>query len=93
MIPEIGTFALILALLLAITQGVLPLVGAQRGNLTWMAVARPAAFGQFTFTLIAYLCLVHAFLTNDFTVINVANNSYSNLPAFYRITATWASWA
>ncbi len=91
MIPEIGTFALILALLLAITQAVLPLVGAQRGNLTWMAVARPAAFGQFTFTLIAYLCLVYAFLTNDFTVINVASNSYSNLPAFYRITATWGS--
>ena len=91
MIPEIGTFALILALLLAITQAVLPLVGAQRGNLTWMAVARPAAFGQFTFTLIAYLCLVYAFLTNDFTVINVASNSYSNLPAFYRVTATWGS--
>jgi cytochrome c-type biogenesis protein CcmF len=91
MIPEIGTFALILALLLAVTQAVLPLVGAQRGNLTWMAVARPAAWGQFTFTLIAYLCLVYAFLTNDFTVINVASNSYSNLPAFYRITATWGS--
>jgi cytochrome c-type biogenesis protein CcmF len=91
MIPEIGTFALILALLLAVTQAVLPLVGAQRGNLTWMAVARPAAWGQFTFTLIAYLCLVYAFLTNDFTVINVASNSYSNLPAFYRVTATWGS--
>jgi cytochrome c-type biogenesis protein CcmF len=91
MIPELGTFALILALLLAITQAVLPLLGAQRGNLTWMAVARPAAFGQFTFTLIAYLCLVYAFLSNDFTVINVASNSYSNLPAFYRITATWGS--
>jgi cytochrome c-type biogenesis protein CcmF len=91
MIPEIGTLALILALLLAATQAVLPLVGAQRGNLTWMAVARPAAFGQFTFTLIAYLCLVYAFLTNDYTVINVASNSYSNLPAFYRVTATWGS--
>ncbi|TNF61870.1 MAG: heme lyase CcmF/NrfE family subunit [Burkholderiales bacterium] len=91
MIPEIGTIALILALLLAIIQAVLPLAGAQRGNLTWMSVARPAAFGQFTFTLIAYLCLVHAFLTNDFTVINVASNSYSNLPAFYRVTATWGS--
>jgi cytochrome c-type biogenesis protein CcmF len=91
MIPEIGTLALILALLLAVTQAVLPLVGAQRGNLTWMAVARPAAFGQFTFTLIAYLCLVYAFLTNDFTVINVARNSYSNLPAFFQWTATWGS--
>ena len=75
MIPEIGTLALILALLLSITQAVLPLAGAQRGNRTWMAVARPAAWGQFTFTAIAYLCLVYAFLTNDFTVINVASNS------------------
>ena len=91
MIPELGTFALIVSLLLSLTQAVLPLVGAQRGDLTWMAVARPAAWGQFTFTLIAYLCLVYAFLANDFTVTNVASNSYSDLPAFYRVTATWGS--
>ena len=91
MIPEIGTFALICSLLLALIQGVLPLAGAQRGKLAWMAVARPAAWGQFSFTLIAYGCLVYAFLSNDFTVINVASNSYSELPAFYRITATWGS--
>ncbi len=91
MIPEIGTLALILALLLSVTQAVLPLVGAQRGNLTWMAVARPAAWGQFTFVFIAYLCLIYSFVTNDFTVINVANNSYSNLPVFYQVTATWGS--
>jgi cytochrome c-type biogenesis protein CcmF len=91
MIPELGTFALIVSLLLSVTQAVLPLVGAQRGDLTWMAVARPAAWGQFTFTLIAYLCLVYAFLANDFTVTNVASNSYSDLPAFYRVTATWGS--
>jgi len=91
MIPELGTFALIIALLMSLIQAVVPLVGAQRGNLNWMAVARPAAWGQFTFTLIAYLCLVQAFLSHDFTVINVARNSYSDLPAFYRITATWGS--
>jgi cytochrome c-type biogenesis protein CcmF len=91
MIPEIGTFALICSLLLALVQGVLPLAGAQRGRLAWMAVARPAAWGQFSFTLFAYGCLVYAFLSNDFTVINVASNSYSELPAFYRITATWGS--
>ena len=91
MIPELGTFALIISLLLSITQAALPLVGAQRGNLTWMSVARPAAWGQFTFTFIAYLCLVYAFLSNDFTVINVSSNSYSDLPAFYRVTATWGS--
>ena len=91
MIPEIGTFALICSLLLALIQGVLPLAGAQCGRLAWMAVARPAAWGQFSFTLVAYGCLVYAFLSNDFTVINVASNSYSELPAFYRITATWGS--
>ena len=91
MIPEIGTLAIIIALLLATTQAILPLVGAHRGNLTLMAVARPAARGQFLFVLIAYLCLVYAFLANDFTVINVAKNSFSELPAFYRITATWGS--
>jgi len=91
MIPELGTFALIVSLLLSVTQAVLPLVGAHRGDLTWMAVARPAAWGQFTFTFIAYLCLVYAFLSNDFTVTNVSSNSYSDLPAFYRVTATWGS--
>ncbi len=91
MIPEIGTFALIISLLLAVVQAVLPLAGAQRRNATWMSVARPAAWGQFTFTLLAYGCLVHAFLGNDFTVVNVASNSYSDLPALYRITATWGS--
>jgi cytochrome c-type biogenesis protein CcmF len=91
MIPEIGTFALIVALLLAFIQGVLPLAGAQRGRLAWMAVARPAAWGQFCFTLIAYGCLVQAFLSHDFTVVNVASNSYTELPAFYRVTATWGS--
>ena len=91
MIPELGTFALIISLLLALIQAALPLAGAQRGNPAWMAVARPAAWGQFTFTLIAYGCLVYAFLTHDFTVVNVASNSYTDLPAFYRVTATWGS--
>ena len=91
MIPELGHFAIIIALLLAITQAILPLVGAQRGNLTLMAVARPAAQGQFVFLIIAYACLVYSFLVNDFTVENVARNSFSQLPEVYRITASWGS--
>jgi len=91
MIPELGNFAVIIALLLAVTQAVLPLVGAQRGNLTLMAVARPAAQGQFVFLIIAYACLVYSFLVNDFTVENVARNSFSQLPEVYRITASWGS--
>ncbi|MFZ5483341.1 MAG: heme lyase CcmF/NrfE family subunit [Pseudomonadota bacterium] len=91
MIPELGHFALILALMLALVQGILPLVGAQRGNATLMGVARPAAQGQFVFVLFAYGCLAYAFLTNDFSVENVARNSFSQLPPIYRFTATWGS--
>jgi cytochrome c-type biogenesis protein CcmF len=90
-IPEVGHFALILALLLAVTQAVLPLAGAARGVPEWMAVGPPAAFGQLTFVAIAFGCLAYAFLTNDFSVENVAHNSFSQLPPVYRLTATWGS--
>ena len=91
MIPEIGQFALILALLLALIQGVLPIAGAARGNAAWMAVARPAAQGQFTFVAIAFACLAWSFVQNDFSVLNVATNSNSQLPVLYRFAATWGS--
>src|SRR3954471_19742782 len=91
MVPEIGQFALILALLLALTQGVLPIVGAARGNAAWMALARPAAQGQFTFIAIAFGCLAWSFMNNDFSVLNVATNSNSQLPVHYRFAATWGS--
>ncbi|MDP2112279.1 MAG: heme lyase CcmF/NrfE family subunit [Thiobacillus sp.] len=91
MIPELGHFALIVALLLALIQAILPLYGAQRGNLTLMAVARPAAQGQLLFALIAFICLAWSFLANDFSVLNVARNSFSQLPELYRFTATWGS--
>ena len=91
MIPELGHFALIVALLLALIQAILPLYGAQRGNFTLMAVARPAARGQFVFVAVAFACLAYSFLTNDFSVENVARNSFSQLPEVYRLTATWGS--
>ena len=91
MIPELGHFTLIVALLLALTQAILPLIGAQRGNLTLMAVARPAAQGQFVFVAIAFGCLAWSFIHNDFSVENVARNSFSQLPEIYRFTATWGS--
>ncbi len=91
MIPELGHFAVIVALLLALTQSILPLWGAQRGNLALMAVARPAAQGQFVFTLLAFGCLAWSFMVNDFSVLNVAKNSFSQLPEVYRFTATWGS--
>jgi cytochrome c-type biogenesis protein CcmF len=91
MIPELGHFALIVALCIALVQGVLPLVGAARGNLAWMNVARPAAQGQFVFVAIAFACLAYSFVNNDFSVLNVATNSNSSLPWYYRLAATWGS--
>ncbi|MDB5901761.1 MAG: c-type cytochrome biosis protein CcmF [Betaproteobacteria bacterium] len=89
MIPELGQFALALALCLAIVQAVLPLAGAARGNGAWMAVARPAAQGQFVFIVIAFACLTYAFVTNDFSVQYVASNSNSKLPLQYRVAGVW----
>ena len=91
MVPELGHFALVMALLLAATQALLPLAGAARGHPAWMAVARPAAAGQLTFVTIAFGCLAYAFLTLDFSVENVAHNAFSQLPPIYRFTATWGS--
>jgi cytochrome c-type biogenesis protein CcmF len=91
MIPEIGHFCLILALCIAIVQSVVPLIGAHRGNVAWMSLARPSAQGQFVFVAIAFACLATSFLSNDFSVLNVASNSNSALPAPYRFAATWGS--
>ncbi|MBA2483239.1 MAG: heme lyase CcmF/NrfE family subunit [Nitrosomonas sp.] len=91
MIPEIGNFALILALLLALTQGTLPIIGAARGIPSWIALARPAVQGQFVFVAIAFGCLAYSFVTSDFSVMNVAINSNTELPLEYRFAATWGS--
>ncbi len=91
MIPELGNFALILALLLALIQGTLPIIGAARGNASWIALARPVVHGQFVFVAIAFFCLAYSFVTSDFSVINVAQNSNTNLPTQYRLAATWGS--
>jgi cytochrome c-type biogenesis protein CcmF len=91
MIPELGNFSLILALLLALTQGTLPIIGAARGNLSWIALARPVVQGQFVFLAIAFGCLAYSFVNNDFSVMNVARNSNSELPTQYRFAASWGS--
>lgn len=91
MIPEIGQIALILALMLAVTQATLPLIGAARGNWQLIALARPTAQAQFVFVAIAFGCLAYSFINNDFSVLNVATNSNSQLPLQYRLAATWGS--
>src|ERR1051325_9369136 len=93
MIPEIGQFALILALMLALTQATLPLIGAAKGNAQLVALAKPTAQAQFIFVLIAISCLGYSFISNDFSVLNVATNSNSRLPLQYRLPATRGSHA
>ena len=89
MIGEIGHFCLIIALMLALVQAVLPLAGAARNVPAWMAVAQPAAQGQFLFIAIAYGLLTSAFIGNDFTLHIVAQQSNSALPTHYRVAAVW----
>ena len=91
MIPELGNFALILAMLLALIQGTLPLIGAARGIPSWIALARPVVQGQFVFIAIAFGCLAYSFVNNDFSVHNVASHSNSELPLHFRFAATWGS--
>ncbi|MBC5764038.1 heme lyase CcmF/NrfE family subunit [Ramlibacter albus] len=89
MIGEIGHFSLIVALMLALAQAALPLAGAARGVPAWMAVAQPAAQGQFLFILVAFGALTLAFIDNDFSLLVVAQQSNTQLPLAYRIAGVW----
>ena len=91
MIPELGQMALILALCMALAQSFFGLAGAQRQNIAWMAVVRPAAIGQFVFVGFAFLLLVTSLLRSDFSVLYVAQNSNTELPWIYKIAATWGA--
>ena len=91
MIPELGHFALIVALLVSVAQGIVPLVGAHRRDARLMAFARPAAAAQFVLVALAFGCLAYAFATSDFSVELVAQHSNTQLPLPYRLAATWGS--
>ena len=91
MLPELGQFALILALMLSAVQFVLPIIGAHTGNRALMAVARPAAAGQFVFVVFAFAILTWAFMSQDFSVAYVAQNSNLLLPWYYRFSAVWGA--
>ncbi|WP_200861431.1 heme lyase CcmF/NrfE family subunit [Halomonas sp. PBN3] len=91
MIPEIGHYALVIAMLMAAVQGVMPLAGAATRRPLWMAYARPMAAGQFLFVAIAYACLTASYMLDDFSVANVANNSNSLLPWYYKFSAVWGN--
>jgi len=91
LIPELGHFALWLAVGVTLVLGVVPLVGAQRGRVDLMAVARPATNVLLGLVGFAAFCLVASFVRNDFSVLNVASHSNSALPLMYRVAASWGS--
>lgn len=91
MIPELGNFLLCLAIGLALLLSIYPLWGAARQDPRLMAMARPLSYGLFIAIAGAFICLVYAFVVNDFSVAYVVNNSNTSLPVYYRIAATWGA--
>src|SRR5690606_42116672 len=89
MIPELGQFALILALFVVLALTTLPLLGAQSGNQLLMLTGRSLATGFFVLIIIAFLCLVYAFVNDDCSVASVSSNSNSLLPVSFKISAVW----
>jgi cytochrome c-type biogenesis protein CcmF len=91
MIPELGHFALILALCLALLQAAFPLIGSLNRTPSWVALARPLAWGQFAFLTLSFAALVQAFLGDDFSVLYVAQHGNTQLPLMYKISAVWGA--
>jgi cytochrome c-type biogenesis protein CcmF len=91
MIVELGHYALILALFVALVQAAAPLTGAATGNRALMALAGPAAQAQLLCLLIAFAVLMHAYIVSDFSVANVAENSHSAKPLIYKISGVWGN--
>ncbi len=91
MIVELGHFALILAFLVALTQSVAPLVGAHKGWSDWMRLAEPTAYLQFALVSFSFGALTYAFVTSDFSVKLVADNSNSLKPMLYKVSGVWGN--
>jgi len=91
MIAEIGHFALVLALALALVQSVVPLIGARTGDVHLMSVAGSTAPAQFAFVATAFGALMTCYVQSDFSVLNVAENSHSAMPLIYRFTSVWGN--
>ena len=91
MIPELGHYALVLALGLGLVQAVVPIYGARRNDAVLMAVAGPTAVVQFGFVALSFAALVYSYAVSDFSVLNVYENSHSLKPLIYKISGTWGN--
>ena len=91
MAPEVGYFALLLALFVSLTQSAMPFVAARRRDLAVAAFVDQAALGQFMFVVVAFASLTYAFVTSDFSVEVVAANSHTAKPLLYKISGVWGN--
>ena len=91
MIVELGHFCLILALFVAIVQSGVPLIGAARRQRGWMATGRSCAIAAFLLIGLSMAALMHAYVTSDFSVVNVAENSHTDKPLLYKLSGVWGN--
>ena len=91
MIPELGHYALMLALGLALIQATMPIVGARTNDAVLMNMASPLAVAHFIFVAIAFCALGECYVASDFSVLNVYENSNSAMPLIYRLTSIWGN--
>ncbi len=91
MIVELGHFALVLAFAVALVQSTVPLIGAQTRRAGWMAVAEPAAMVQLLLLAFAFAALTYAFVTSDFSVLLVVENSHTDKPMLYKVAGVWGN--
>ena len=91
MVPELGNYALALSLAIAVLLAIFPLWGAEKGNVQFMALARPMTYGLFLILSVSFGALFYVFAINDFSVQYVVNNSNTTLPIYYRLSAVWGS--
>src|SRR5690349_24966343 len=91
MIAEAGHYALVLALGLALIQSVVPIVGARRGDIALMEMARSTALAQLLFVGASFALLTALHVNSDFSVVNVFENSHSAKPLIYKVTGVWGN--
>src|SRR3990172_8910395 len=91
MIPELGHYALVLALALGLIQAVAPLIGAATRDATLMRLGNTTALMQFLFAALSFLALTIAYVTSDFSVQNVFENSHSKMPLIYKMSSVWGN--
>ena len=91
MTPELGHFALTLALIVAVVQSILPLFGAANGNARFMALGNAAAQANFLLVAFSFAALTYAHVTSDFSVANVVANSHTAKPLLYKFTGVWGN--